>query len=95
MNSNQKILFDCKKATMLIEKKLLSSLTIREGIELKLHLTSCSVCRLYQSQTTIISAMVEQILSQHKVNGLAEQFKHELREKIDLYEKKGDLENDS
>lgn len=87
MNSNQKILYDCKKATLLIEKKLLSTLTIRESVNLKLHLTTCSVCRLYQSQTTLISGMINQILKRHKVSELDDQFKTKLQEKIDLQQK--------
>ena len=87
MDSNQKILFDCKNATFHIEKELLTTLSIRESLELKLHLAGCSVCRLYQSQTTLIGAMVKRILKQHQVCGLDDQFKIKLQQQIDFQQK--------
>lgn len=87
MNSNQKILFDCKKATFHIEKELQTRLSLRESLELKLHLAGCSVCRLYQSQSILIGAMVKQILKQHKVPGLDDQFKIKLQQQIDFQHK--------
>lgn len=83
MDANQQILYDCRKATFSLEKELQTRLSLRESMELKLHLASCSVCRLYQSQTAIISTMVNKILNRGQLHELDDQFKTRLQEQID------------
>lgn len=84
MKSNQEIEYDCKNATLLIEKELQTRLSIRESVELKLHLAGCSVCRLYQSQTIVIGSMVKQILNHRKGSALDNQYKAELQQQIEV-----------
>ncbi|NOZ35185.1 MAG: hypothetical protein GXO80_07795 [Chlorobi bacterium] len=49
------ILFlSCLKATELIEKKLHVQLSFKEKLQLKLHKSMCSACRLYDKQSYII-----------------------------------------
>ena len=85
MNSSTKIAYNCKKATFLIEKKQLAPLTAREKTELKIHLAGCSVCRLFQQQSTFITQLFK--TKQHKELYIAikldEDFKSALQQKID------------
>jgi len=85
MNQLKKIQYNCKQATFLIEKRLLTRITFREHIELRIHLVGCSVCRVYQKQTTAIGKMVQQLFkspipSEEKLD---DSFKIELQERID------------
>ncbi|MES3018694.1 MAG: hypothetical protein V4721_12980 [Bacteroidota bacterium] len=87
MKTNHQILYDCKNATFLLEKKSDVRLSVKESFELNLHLASCSICRLYQFQTARISVMIKQILSNREINQLDKQFKAELQECINTKQK--------
>ena len=85
MGPLKKIQYNCEKATFLIEKKLISKITFREQIELRIHLLGCSVCRIYQKQTGKISEMVRQLFHS-TVNAdthLDESFKKDLQDRIE------------
>lgn len=58
MNELKNVIYNCRQATFLIEKKQLTELTLREKIELRIHLTGCSFCRLFQKQSIGINKMV-------------------------------------
>ncbi|WP_461450724.1 hypothetical protein [Mucilaginibacter sp.] len=85
MSQLKKIQYNCKQATFLIEKKLLTRITFREHIELRIHLMGCSVCRLYGKQTRVIGEMVQQLFksSQPGEVKLDDSFKKELQERIE------------
>ena len=59
----RKIAYNCRKATFLIEKQQTSKITLREQLELKVHLAGCSVCRIYEKQSRIINQMVKDLFS--------------------------------
>lgn len=85
MNGLKKIIYNCRQATYLIEKKQLTSLSVRERLELKIHLAGCSMCRLFQKQSILINTMVQQLF---KSNGqtelkLDDSFKKDLQERIE------------
>jgi hypothetical protein len=63
MSKLKKIAYDCRKATLLIEKRQMAKLTLQERAELTIHLTRCSVCRLYQQQSIAINAMIRKLFS--------------------------------
>jgi len=85
MNQLKKIQYNCKQATFLIEKKLLTRITFREHIELRIHLMGCSVCRLYGAQTRVIGEMVQQLFksSQPGEVKLDDNFKRDLQQRIE------------
>lgn len=58
MNKLKGIIYNCRQATFLIEKKQLGSLTLCEKLELRIHLTGCSVCRVFQRQSILINRLV-------------------------------------
>jgi hypothetical protein len=86
MSQLKRIQYNCKKATFLIEKKMLGRITFREYIELRIHLLGCSVCRIYGKQSRIINDMVRQLFksSMPGESKLDESFKKELQERIEI-----------
>lgn len=48
---------NCKKATFLIDKKNLEGISFLQQMELRIHLTGCSICRLYQKQSQAIDKL--------------------------------------
>lgn len=85
MNKLTKILYNCRKATFMIEKRMVKPLSFQENIELRLHLVTCGVCRLYIKQSHKIDLMVKQILKSTPPANirLDDSFKEELKERID------------
>jgi len=85
MSALKNIIYNCRKATFLIEKKQLSPLTFQEKVELRIHLTGCSFCRLFQKQSISINLMVHELFHQAKPieKGLDEAYKKELQERIE------------
>lgn len=79
------VLFNCKKATFLIEKKGSGKIAFKESIELRIHLLGCSMCRLYNRQSRLIDQMVHELFisSKNTQVKLDENFKKELQAKID------------
>ena len=85
MNNLKKIIYNCKQATFLIEKKSFSKLSFREMIELRVHLYGCSFCRLYKKQSRVINDMVQELFRSSKYTEfrLDDDFKKELQERIE------------
>jgi len=81
----KKIQYDCRHATFLIEKRQHTSLTIKERVQLAIHLSGCSVCRLFQQQSRWINRMVRGLFhsAEGQGNKLSDEFKRQLQEKID------------
>jgi len=61
MSQLKRILNNCRQATFLIEKRQMARLSFREVIELRIHLTGCSICALYNKQSKMIHQMVIQL----------------------------------
>lgn len=84
MSKRRRIATNCEKATFLIEKKQFHSISLRDSVELQIHLAVCATCRIYQKQSNIINKISKKFLtdagqSPAKLDG---NFKHELQEKI-------------
>lgn len=60
----EKIAYNCRKATFLIEKKQGESLSVREKLELKIHLAGCSICRIYQRQSIMINSLMSELFKE-------------------------------
>lgn len=80
----KQIAYNCRKATFLIEKEMVGKITLREKLELKIHLTGCSICRIFQEQSKTINRMVKNIFNnqQREQPGLDENFKKILKEQV-------------
>lgn len=55
------LMLSCKKATELIEKRLVTKLSSVEKIQLKMHTAVCSQCSTYENQIDIIEKSIAQI----------------------------------
>ena len=51
-------MLSCRKATELIEKKLLTNLSFREKTQLKLHKSFCDACTAYEKQSKLIDKLL-------------------------------------
>lgn len=85
MGPLKKIIYNCKHATFLIEKKSLGKISFREEIELRIHLYGCSFCRLYSKQSKIINDMVLELFRSSGNPGLRldDDYKRALQERIE------------
>lgn len=81
----KKIQNDCRHATYLIEKRQHTSLTIKERMQLGIHLSGCSVCRLFQRQSRWINRTLRSLFhsAQGQESKLSDEFKQQLQQKID------------
>jgi hypothetical protein len=80
----EKIAYNCRQATYLIEKKQGGELTNREKLELKIHLAGCYICRIYEQQSLLISAMVSNLLKSEAPTEirLDDDYKNHLKRRI-------------
>lgn len=80
----KKIQYNCREATYLIEKKQHVRLTIKERLHLVIHLSGCSVCRLFQRQSRMINRMVKGMFrdTASEQRRLDEEEKREMQERI-------------
>jgi len=85
MNELKKIQYNCRKATFLIEKRMIGKITFREAIELRIHLAGCSVCRLFEKQSVLINKMVQQLFAPINTTEvrLDDNYKKELHNRIE------------
>ncbi len=58
------LMLSCRKATMLIEKKLLVKLSFKERVQLTMHKTMCDACTAYEKQ----SIELDRILHKHVID---------------------------
>jgi hypothetical protein len=70
---------------MLIEKKSMGKLSLRERIELRIHLYGCSFCRLYSKQSHVINTLVKELFqsSMQRSVKLDENVKKDLQSRIE------------
>jgi hypothetical protein len=53
-----RMLLTCKTASEFIEKRKNNSMTLKERVQLKIHLLICKVCRYYEKQSAIIDKLL-------------------------------------
>ncbi len=79
-----RIAYNCKKATFLIEKQQIGTITRIEKFELELHLKGCEVCAIFQKQSTLINKFVKNlVMPEHHDLKLEDGFKEKLQKIID------------
>ncbi len=85
MGKLKNIVYNCREATYLIEKKLIGKITLREKIQLQIHFYGCSVCKLFNRQSNMINSMVKQLLVNHEPVDikLDDDFKNTMQHRID------------
>ncbi|MFD2584588.1 zf-HC2 domain-containing protein [Pedobacter vanadiisoli] len=75
------IIYNCKQATFLIEKRIAGKITAAETLQLHIHLAGCSVCKVYQQQSILINRVF--VGFKNTDFKLDEAFKKTLTEKIE------------
>lgn len=85
MDELTKIVYNCKKATYLIEKQEIGKISLREKLELKIRLAGCHICRVFQQQSTAINRMIKNMFHEPVAENikLDDKFKDELQHLID------------
>ncbi|MBS1603579.1 MAG: hypothetical protein JST42_12995 [Bacteroidetes bacterium] len=80
----KKIQYNCREATYLIEKRQHVRLSVKERLHLVIHLSGCSVCRLFQQQSRMINRVVKGILKDRVEDErkLDEGVKREMQDRI-------------
>ncbi|HTI92436.1 MAG TPA: hypothetical protein VL727_17700 [Puia sp.] len=80
----KKIQYNCRHATYLIEKRQHTALTLKERLHLVIHLSGCSVCRLFQRQSRMINRLVRGLFhaTGEQERKLDDAFKDELQQRI-------------
>jgi hypothetical protein len=80
----KKIQYNCREATYLIEKRQHVRLSIKERIHLLIHLSGCSVCRLFQQQSRMINRAMKALFKESagEERRLDEDVKREMQDKI-------------
>jgi len=85
MGEIRNMIYNCRQATFLIEKQQIGKITLREKVQLQVHLYGCSVCKLFNKQSLMINTMIRQVFKNNtppKVK-LDDKFKMELQHKIE------------
>ncbi|MDB5015201.1 MAG: hypothetical protein JWQ84_33 [Mucilaginibacter sp.] len=85
MSHLRNIIYNCKQATFLIEKKTIKRLSFRETVELRIHLYGCSFCRLFGVQSRAINNMVQELFRRSMQSNISldDDFKRNLQERIE------------
>jgi len=85
MSRLRNIVYNCRQATYLIEKRLVGKITFREKVQLHIHFYGCSVCKLFNKQSSMINAMVKQLLIKNGQPDLKldEDFKADMQHRIE------------
>ena len=84
MSTIKRIIYDCRQATYLIEKRQDTTLTFKEWLRLFIHLLGCSVCRLFQRQSRVISESLKILFrrSEEQTHTLNQNIKQDMQNKI-------------
>lgn len=74
----------CKKTTALIDKQLLTSLTVKEKMQLKVHTSMCKTCNAYEHQSKLIDKIIGKWFTENPVVNvkLPEEIKFKIIEDI-------------
>ena len=61
MKLMNKLMLSCKRATELIEKKMVVKLSCVESLQLTVHKGVCSACKVYEKQSLLIDQSIKRI----------------------------------
>ncbi len=78
----KKIMLSCDQATELVEKKLYFRLSLKERIQLSLHLMFCKPCSNYKKQSYLIERDIPKVKFEEVPKENLELFKKEIIKKI-------------
>lgn len=73
----KKLIISCKKATELIEKKQLGTISWIERLQLKIHKGACYVCKVYEQQSRLVGRWLS-----HSKNNIPKDDNQSLKDRI-------------
>lgn len=76
----QSIVNSCKKTTELIDKKFITTLTLKERVQLFLHKSMCKTCTAYEQQSKFIDKAISKLF--HGKPKTDTDLSHERKQKI-------------
>lgn len=76
------LVLSCKKATELIEKRLLIKLSFKEKVQLRLHKSMCDACTEYEKQSKKIDELLHEHIHDHSNDKAPILHNEALKEKI-------------
>lgn len=85
MNWLKNTLFNCREATYLIEKKTDEKITLKQALQLRLHLLGCGMCKLYKRQSAAMQKIIRDMMAEMNENGhtnLSDETKNGLQNEI-------------
>ena len=56
----------CEQASFLIDKEQYAPLSLKEKIDLKMHLLTCKFCRLYKIESNLINDEINRVVELNK-----------------------------
>ena len=85
MATLKSIIYNCREATFLIEKRQITALTLTEKIKLTIHLAGCKFCRRFRRQSILINKILRYLFNTapQSANGLDTSFKIQLQKLIE------------
>lgn len=75
-------MLSCKKATMLIEKKVLFGLSWKENIQLRLHKSMCDACTTYEKQSKLLDKLLHKHIDGENFDHIPTSPNEPLKERI-------------
>lgn len=76
------LILSCKEATFLVEKKEQGKMSLKEAIQLKIHLWICKACKIYAKQSKVIDAIFRKKSQIKTESKLDENIKQKIIKKI-------------
>jgi hypothetical protein len=76
------LMLSCRKATELIERKLLIKLSFKEKIQLQLHKSMCSACTAYEKQSKKMDELFHKQINNDDAEITAAVENKDLKEKV-------------
>lgn len=73
----------CERATYFIEKKMNSSISIKEWVIMRYHMSICTVCKHYEKQSIWLEQAIRKSDSEHHYAQRNEQLKKRIIQKIE------------
>ncbi len=82
-----KMMITCEQASFLIDKEQYTPLSVKEKLDLKLHLFTCKFCRLYKVESHIVNNELKKIFTFNETElKLSEEQKQRIIEKLKMEE---------
>lgn len=77
-----RLIFSCRKATALMDKRTTVQLSLKEKLQLKFHLSICKGCRAYEKQSVILQQFLTQYTQKTSLEEIEQLINNDLKIKV-------------